>query len=329
MNDQVLTDDEKDALLEGVESGEVEIQSSDGPKYANVEVYEVPARNRLKTNSFPRLQSINGKLAGAVANSASMLLNEKVEVEAGALSASSWGEFCETSVEPALLFEFSARPLENTAVIRVQADCVRHLVETFYGGSKDNPPRHDAEGFTPGEANVVALLCREILKDIVATWQSLIALDAAQAGLHASTDIVEVIENGSSVLASEFTLHLGGDRHDFHIVWPTSMLAPVLPVLEGAKRERDSEQDGRWEQVLRSRVPEALVGISSCIGSARMTLREVAALEPGDIIDLQNPRKGTVFAKDVAVLEGRFGVHDGCYAIEATRWLAAPDPVTG
>lgn len=329
MSDQVLTNDEKDALLEGVETGEVEIQSSDGPKYASVEAYEVPARNRLKTNSFPRLQSINSKLAGAVANSASMLLNEKVEAEAGALSASSWGEFCETSADMALLFEFSARPLEGTAVIRVQADCVRHLVETFYGGSKDNPPRHDAEGFTPGEANVVALLCKEILKDIVETWRSLIALDAAQAGLHASTDIVEVIENGSPVLASGFTLHLGGDQHDFHIVWPTSMLAPVLPVLEGAKRERDSEQDGRWEQVLRSRVPEALVGISSCIGSARMTLREVAALEPGDIIDLQNPRKGTVFAKDVAVLEGRFGVHDGCYAIEATRWLAAPDSVTG
>ena len=36
-----------------------------------------------------------------------------------------------------------------------------------------------------------------------------------------------------------------------------------------------------------------------------------------------DPRRTVVFAKDVPVLEGMFGVHDGQYAIEATRWLAA------
>ena len=61
--------------------------------------------------------------------------------------------------------------------------------------------------------------------------------------------------------------------------------------------------------------------ISSGVGKARMTLREVAELLPGDIINISNPSKGTVFAKQVPILEGRFGVHDGRYAMETTRWL--------
>lgn len=325
MNDQVLTDDEKDALIDGVENGEVEVQSSRGPQYARVEPYEVAPRNRIVTNSYPRLQNINRKLAEFISKSVSVLLNDKVEVEATILETSTWGEFSEQSDETALLFEFHARPLEGTAVIHIRAAAVAYIVETFYGGSKENPPRHDIEGFTPGEMNAVSLVCNEILSGIFETWQSLIVLDLEKAGVHASTDVVEVIDDNSVVIQTEFALRLGEDTHYFHIVWPIAMLASLLPVLEGAKRERDAQEDSRWAQVIRTRVPEAPVEVSSCVGSARMSLREVAALSPGDVIAIDDPRKGTVFAKHVPVLEGRFGVHDGCYAIEATRWLADID----
>ncbi len=65
------------------------------------------------------------------------------------------------------------------------------------------------------------------------------------------------------------------------------------------------------------------MNISSGVGRAEMTLGQVADLVPGDIVHIGNPRKGTLSASDVPVLEGRFGVHDGRYAIEATSWLNA------
>ena len=42
MSENVLTDDEVDALLDGVESGEVEVQSAQGPRYASVTPFELP-----------------------------------------------------------------------------------------------------------------------------------------------------------------------------------------------------------------------------------------------------------------------------------------------
>ena len=56
MTDRVLTDDEKEALLEGVATGEVEVQSTDGPRDADVQPFEISERCRLVSNSFPRLQ---------------------------------------------------------------------------------------------------------------------------------------------------------------------------------------------------------------------------------------------------------------------------------
>lgn len=321
MNDQVLTDEEKDALVQGVENGDVEVQTGSGPRYASVADFEISPRNRIVTNSYPRLQNLNRKLAGFITKAVSVLLNDKVEVSSGPVLTCTWGEFTETATESALIAECSAEPLDGAAAIHVQSEAVRHVVETFFGGSPLNPPRHQIEGFTRGEMNVVRLFSAEVLKGIADTWKSLIQLDAKVSAVHQSTDVVEVIESGASVISSEFSLYIGEDEHRFHVVWPVATLSSLLPVLEGAKRERDAAQDARWEQVIRARVPEASVDVSSRIGHARMSLRDVAALQAGDIIDIENPRIGTVFAKDVAVLEGRFGVHDGCYAIEATRWL--------
>ena len=323
IQDPVLTDDEKEALLSGVENGDVEVQASGGPKYAVVTDFEVSPRNRIVTNSFPRLQTINRKLATYISKAGSLLLNEKVELASGVLTASTWGEFCEQSTEAALIFEFSLKPLEGTALIYVQQNVVSHIVESFYGGSKENPQRHEAESFTPGEMSVTSLFCEQIISGIAETWQGMIALETERMGLHQSTDIVEIIESGANIISTEFEINFEGEQSYVHIVWPVATLSLVLPILEGQKRDRDPLEDSRWEKIIRSRLPDARVDISTCVGRTRMSLREVSELAAGDIIDIDNPRHGTVFADDVALFEGRFGVHDGCYAIETTRWLSS------
>ena len=167
----------------------------------------------------------------------------------------------------------------------------------------------------------VALFCQEILKGIEETWTPIIDLEASQAEVYQSTDVVDLIEDGEDIIACEFELSEGDDQQSLHVVWPMTMIASLLPVLEGQKRDRDAAEDARWESAIRNRVPDASINVDSCIGTARLSLRRIAKLEVGDVIDLENPRKGTVLTNDVAVLEGRFGIHDGCYAIEATRWL--------
>jgi flagellar motor switch protein FliM len=322
-NDPVLTGDEKDALLEGVENGDVEVQSNDGPRYATVVNFEIAPRNRIVTNSFPRLQSINRKLAGHIAKTASKLLNEKVEVAPGPLTISTWAEFCEQAAEVGLIYEFRPQPLVGNAVVFVQNSVVAHIVEKFYGGSLENPPRHKADGFTPGEMNVTSLFCDGAVQGIVEHWHGLIELTPETGGIYQSTDIVEIIENSASVISSEFDIHFADEQFYFHIVWPSTTLTTLQPVLEGQKRDRDPAEDERWERVIRARLPDAPIGISTRIGKASLSLREVACLQAGDVIDVNNPRLGTVFADAVPVLEGRFGVHDGCYALEATHWLTA------
>lgn len=326
MADPVLTDDEKDALLEGMSSGDIEVHSSKGPAYATVTAFEIGPRSRINTNSYPRLQDLNRQFAGRMSKQAELLLNAETIVSYRGTSRRLYSDVCEQNEGLSLLVEFLPKPLEGSALISIDSRAVDSLVETFYGGQGNDAVRQDAEYFTPGELSVALLFADAALSMISELWAPLVRLSPEVVGTHLSSAVLDGVDGGDLVITSDFGLEISGEQQTFHVLWPVSTVASLMPVFDGKKRDRDAAEDARWERSLRSRVTESVVRVSSDIGQTRMTLGAVAELAPGDVIAIGNPRKGTVCAQNVPILEGRFGVHDGRHAIEATNWLESePD----
>ncbi len=320
-NDPVLTDDEKDALLDGMSSGEIEVHSSKGPAYASVSDFELGSRFRIVTNSYPRLQSLNRQIAGRLGKQIEVLLNAESTVTFSHINTCTYSEFGELHRGLALLLEVAPKPLQGSALISLNAELVEILVETFYGGVGNEPSTQDADFFTPGEINVATLFCRAAISVIDEVWQPIAEFKHEIIGPHLSSGVMDRIEGGDAVITAEFGIKVGDKEQSFHFVWPKNTVASLVPVFDGQKRERDAIEDARWAHALRTRVVDSIVNISSSVGKTRMTLGAVADLVPGDVISISNPQKSTVFARHVPILEGRFGVHNGRHAIEATQWL--------
>ena len=320
-NEPVLTDDEKGALLDGMSSGEIEVHSSKGPSYASVTDFEVGPRFRIVTNSYPRLQNLNRQIAARLGKQIEVLLNAETSVTFSHINTCTYSEFSEQHRGLALLIEIAPKPLQGSALISMNSELVEILVETFYGGVGNDPSKQDADFFTPGEVNVATLFCRAAISVIDEVWQPIAKFEHEILGAHLSTGVMDRIDGGDMVITAEFGTKVGDKEQTFHFVWPHNTVASLIPVFDGQKRERDAAEDARWSQSLRARVVDSIVNISSSVGKTRMTLGAVAELAPGDVISISNPQKSTVFARHVPILEGRFGVHDGRHAIEATQWL--------
>ncbi|MDH3532576.1 MAG: FliM/FliN family flagellar motor switch protein, partial [Gammaproteobacteria bacterium] len=271
-------------------------------------------------------ESLNRRLAGDASKFLEQMVNDDAEIRAASIETCSYGDYCDRIAKLALVVEFSAAPLTGSGLIYLKADLVRQLVESFYGGSGNEPADHPADMFTRGEISVASLFCNELLGCLAEVWQPLVDTEHQQLSAHLSSDIIDGIDASDAVICAEFEIEFSAHKFAFHIVWPTSMVASLLPVFEGQKRERDIAQDALWEHAIRSRIMDSIVAISSRVGHSEMTLGAVAELAPGDVIAIDDPRKSTVFVQQVPILEGQFGVHEGHYAIEAKEWLgAAPD----
>jgi flagellar motor switch protein FliM len=321
MTDPVLTDDEKGALLEGISNGEVEVHSNKGPTYAEVTPFVIGPRSRLSTNSYPRLQCLNRQFAVRMSKQVELLLNVEATVTFVGNEVCTYSDACERSERLSLVVEFSPKPLDGSALVSLSATTIGNLVETFYGGHGNDPARQEAEFFTPGEVSVAALFGEAVVAVISEVWTPLAKFTPEMVGTHLSSAVIDVVDAGDSVISCEFELEFSDKQQAFHVLWPVSTIASLLPVFEGQKRDRDPAEDSRWAQALRSRVIDSVIRISSNVGKTRMTLGEVADLAPGDVIDIDNPEQGTVSARNVPILAGRFGIHEGHYAIETVQWL--------
>jgi len=321
MTDPVLTDEEKGALLEGISNGEVEVHSAKGPSYATVSPFEIGPRSIISTNSYPRLRSLNRQFASRVSKQVEALLNAEATVTPSGVTRCTYSDACEQAAGLSLIVEFSAKPLSGPILVSLDATTVAHLVETFFGGQGNDSRNDEPEFFTPGEINIAKLFSMSALSLMAEIWGPIAGFSVEIVATHLSTGVIELVDAGDSVIVSEFSLNIGAKDQSFQVILPIRTVGALLPVFEGQKRDRDAVNDAHWNRALRARVIDSIVRVSSDVGHTRMTLGEVADLKAGDVITIGNPQNSTVLAGSVPILAGRFGVHDGRYAVETTTWL--------
>jgi flagellar motor switch protein FliM len=332
MTEQVLTEDEKNALLDGVTSGAVRVQAGGGAKYAAVRAFDIDARSRIVSNSYPRLQSINQRFAERLSSRAETLLQCDLSIRPVEAGLRSFSEFVSRHAGPSVAVVFEAPPLIGSALLVLRPDVVGHLVESFFGGPGATDGSKGGTTFSAGELSVSNLFGNLVLATIQDAWQPLLGFKPARTRIETSLDHVDLGSDGETIIDTAFELCLSGNsgtgedrRGQFHIVWPRDMVAPLLPAFDGQKRDRDAAMDVKWEQAIRRRLADAPVRVSTRIGGVQLALRDVIALSPGDVIPIGSPRFAMVLANNVPLLRGRFGIFDGRNAVEAGEWLPSGD----
>lgn len=321
-DEPVLSDEEKGALLEGIENGELEVHSSKGPVYAEVRDFVISPRAHIVTNSLPRLDLLNAQAAIVASKAAEKLFGVKIQIQAGNIETMEFGSLLENEPKALLINRFELPPLEGPAMIGFEGSVVAQLTECFYGGKVMSTNPRGNSLFTAGEKRVIDRFSEAILNAIEETWASLSPIKPESTGLLLSTDLIDGIDMSTELISCTFNMLIDDEDWAFRVLWPEATVESLLPALKDQKRDADPAKDATWKSALSAGVTDSVITISSQIGQTSMALRAVAELSAGDIIDIDNPRRTFVFAKDVPVLEGQFGVHNGQYAIETTRWLA-------
>jgi len=321
MNDKVLSDDEKDALLEGVENGQVEVHSGTGTTYASVVPFQIPPRARIVTDSFPRLQVFNQQIADKLNGDVKQLLQCDVEVTSRGTSVASFEALCEQHGGLAAAIEFDVTPLSGRAMLLVEGDMVRLLVDAFFGGSGNSVETTLDDGFTNGELSVANLFSTVFLTRVKESWSAFQEISGNRLATEVGIELAEIAEPGEAIICCEFEIAFSEMQSSVRLLWPKATLQPLLPFLEGQKSERNAAEDARWSGVLRRSIADTAVSLTSSVGHLSMALGELIDAEPGDVIPITNPQAATVAAKSVSLLQGRLGVHQGKNAIETTNWI--------
>ncbi|MDB2409354.1 MAG: flagellar motor switch protein FliM [Pseudomonadales bacterium] len=313
--DEILSQEEIDALLHGVDDGDIEVESDASIENSDYSSYDLTSQDRIVRGRMPTLELINERFARHTRVSLFNMLRRSAEVSIGGVQVQKFGEYIQTLYVPTSLNMVRVQPLRGMALFVLEAKLVFKLVDNFFGGDGHHAKIEGRE-FTPTELRVVQMLLEQAFKDLEEAWKPLFELNFDCVGSEVNPAMANIVSPSEAVIVSSFHIELDGGGGDMHITMPYSMIEPIKDILDSGMTGDVHEVDERWIKALRRDILRASVDLECTVVEKQMSLRDIIDLKQGDVIPVDIPEALTLRANGVPIYKTRMGTSRGNLGLE-------------
>ncbi|HCS43432.1 MAG TPA: flagellar motor switch protein FliM [Pseudomonas sp.] len=309
----LLSQEEIDALLHGVDDGLVETDIAAEP--GSVKSYDLTSQDRIVRGRMPTLEMINERFARYTRISMFNLLRRSADVAVGGVQVMKFGEYVHSLYVPTSLNLVKIKPLRGTALFILDAKLVFKLVDNFFGGDGRHAKIEGRE-FTPTELRVVRMVLEQAFIDLKEAWQAIMEVNFEYINSEVNPAMANIVGPSEAVVVSTFHIELDGGGGDLHITMPYSMIEPVREMLDAGFQSDLDDQDERWVNALRQDVLDVDVPIGATVARRQLRLRDILHMQPGDIIPVEMPDEMIMRANGVPAFKVKMGSHKGNLALQ-------------
>ena len=309
----LLSQDEIDALLHGVDDGLVQAETAAEP--GSVKSYDLTSQDRIVRGRMPTLEMINERFARYTRISMFNMLRRLADVAVGGVQVMKFGEYVHSLYVPTSLNLVKIKPLRGTALFILDAKLVFKLVDNFFGGDGRHAKIEGRE-FTPTELRVVRMVLEQAFIDLKEAWQAIMEVNFEYINSEVNPAMANIVGPSEAIVVSTFHIELDGGGGDLHVTMPYSMIEPVREMLDAGFQSDLDDQDERWSKALREDVLDVSVPLSATVARRQLRLRDILHMQPGDVIPVELQDELVMRANGVPAFKVKLGSHKGNLALQ-------------
>jgi len=322
----LLSQDEIDALLHGVDDVDDVDESSDG-RDENTTNFDFSSQDRIVRGRMPTLELINERFARHMRISLFNMLRKTAEVSINGVQMMKFGEYQNTLYVPTSLNMVRFRPLKGTALITMEARLVFILVENFFGGDGRFHAKIEGREFTPTERRIIQLLLKIVFEDYKEAWSPVMGVEFEYLDSEVNPSMANIVSPTEVIVVSSFHIEVDGGGGDFHVVMPYSMVEPIRELLDAGVQSDKMETDVRWSSALREEIMDCPVNFRVNLLEKDISLRDLMELQPGDVIPIDMPENATMFIEDLPTYRVKMGRSEDKLAVQVSEEIERPHVV--
>ncbi len=311
----ILSQEEIDALLNGVDGGAVETESDVPPEPGTVIDYDLTLQDRIVRGRLPTLEMINDRFSRFFRTALFGVLRKTCEVSVLGVRMLKFNEYVHGLAVPSNLNLIRLKPLRGTGLVVMEPRLVFTVIDNFFGGDGRYHARIEGRDFTPTENRVIQILLAEVFSSMVEAWAPVMKMQFEFLNSEINPQFANIVSPTETVVVSRFHIELDGGGGEIHLTLPYSMIEPIRTMLDAGVQSDRVEKDDRWIKCLQEEVMDAEVELSSLLLETQMSIGEFLHLRIGDVIPINLPELTTVFAEEVPVFRGQYGQSNGNYAV--------------
>ncbi len=284
MAENVLSQEEIDALLSAMDKGEIDFEpESRAEMPPEIKRFDLTAQSVMLRHQFYALEEVYDKFSSLLDHALGALLHKNIDVELVSTEMVKYGDFIQAFSNPTNFTIFNMEPLIGSSLLSIEPSLVFSLIDCMFGGS--GKPYEDVREFTAIEQRMMRKFGGEVLRNLEKAWEIVypvrVVIKKAETKpeyVHLCTPDELLIVIILSVTGPEFTGNL-------HLCVSYRMLEPIKEKLSSRYlREKDMEDAFSFQ--LQGLVKETKVGLVSILGSTHQTVRDLLNLKIDDVIRL-------------------------------------------
>jgi flagellar motor switch protein FliM len=309
MND-VLDQDEIDALLNGVNSGAVDTSQKVEGGPGGVRNYDFSTQTRIVRGRMPTLEMINERLARALRLSIFGMLRRSPEITVVGISTPKYSEYIPTLSVPTSLNMIRFLPLAGTGLMIFEAKLIFALIDTYFGGNGRHA-KIEGRDFTATENHIIQMLLDQVIAGVEEAWSPVLAAKVEFINREMNPHFANLVSPTEIVVVSRLRIDLDGKGGEFHITLPYAMLEPLKDTLRAGMQSDRADREERWSQLLRNELEDSEVDLVTRLGTVNMTVGSLIDMRPGDIIPCDFDGRATVLSDGIPLFSGELGQQRG------------------
>ncbi len=310
----VLTQEEIDALLTGVDDGSVDTEDVE-PGSEKVADWDLTNQDKVVRGRMPTLELISERFARMLRNDLPASLKVPLEVGPGGVQVAKYSEYIDTLYVPTCIKLLRIKPFVGTCLLTLDAKLIHRLVDMFFGGNGDVAAL-DGKEFTLTERRVIDRIVSLVLRDFELAWQEELPVQTEVIGDEVNPGLVNVIPGSEVLMVSSFRLELEEGGGEMHIAFPYASLEPYKSVLDTTAKKDQKEADMAWRARMERSLLEAELPINCVIGDVQLRLRDLMRLQVGDVLDLNMQEIHQVRISNIPAFTATLGNSRGRFALE-------------
>jgi len=316
MSAETLSKDEVDALLHGMEQGDVAVEGERAPRDA-VRPYDLLAADRLAGRRFPALEVVHETFVGRLRASLASEAGVTATLTVGALETVRFATLRDRLPTGASLQLFNLTPLRGQGLLAIPAPLAFALVDRVFGGPGRLPENVEGRGYSALEQQTLRRLGARVLADLAEAWTPVQRLECALVALESNPARIAIAGPTEAVVALELACDVGNGPAALLLAIPYASLEPIRNRLEGRATVRASGGDREWVAAFGRAVRQAEVTVSAELGHHEISTRELLGLHVGDVLALGARGEDPVELRveNVHVMTGVAGVSRGHNAV--------------
>ena len=227
---EVLSQNEIDALLQALSSGEVDVEEiQEIESSTKVKKYDFRNPQKIAKDQLRTLEIIHENFGRLLQTFLSGYLRAPVKISILTADQFAYNEFSNAISNPAFLSIIDFRPLNGQILIDISTNVVYSILDRLLGG--DGTEKQEIRAFTEIELSLLDSMIEKIMPIIQEAWGNVIQLKPTLDKIEVNPQFAQIVPPNETIALVTMNIEVGSTEGMLNVCIPHIVIEPILDKL--------------------------------------------------------------------------------------------------